>query len=438
MAPLCRKPTSDGLFAPYLRKSSSNHGLLLKTFNNDKVPAASSSSSSSSNNRKRIGRFYYYCCCCKSSSSFVFRKVFILYLLIVVAFVINLDIQFHIRRKIRNTFRNIKVQSTWEHMWMDWTDICRESQATEIRNLQADLETMMRTKTNKKKNQTIIPVFYNVYVPPENRTLATDIIQEQMNQIRPERHEVLVRSVGDTPVSIPNATILQHEEIGDEKGTLELLWQHCWNHTDDVVVYIHNKGSFHPSSKNDAMRRFQTRGALSEECANKLLLSESSFSSSSSSCNVCSSRMSPLPHAHTSGNMWVAQCQYIQQLINPVEFEDAMIDYTKRRHSGCWGSGRFAAEHWVHSHPSVKPCDLYTRDDYTWDYEDIPTVSELETNMELAPAPRFPLEIYEHKVCVTMTLRYRLREYKALYNATPGTSWWGWKLYNVDPCSYHH
>ena len=266
-----------------------------------------------------------------------------------------------------------------------------------------------------------VPVFYNVYAHPEKTDLASDIVEEQMSQLLPE-HKVFVRSIG-VPVDVvaPDVTVIQHDEEGDEAGTLQLLWKYCKNRTDDTVVYIHNKGSFHPSYTNTLFRRFNTRGALSEECMNM-----------PSSCNVCSSRMSPLPHPHTSGNMWVAKCEYVQKLVDPMELPVKMdaifppLDYTIE---WCVGRDRFAAEHWIHSHPSVQPCDLSTSTKYTWGYLDIP---EGDFTKKLELAPRFAKKKYDHHNCLQNgVVGARLVEYKALYNETPEDSWWGWDFYKT-------
>ncbi len=167
---------------------------------------------------------------------------------------------------------------------------------------------------------TRIPVFYNVFTGSEESIpRVKNIVKEQFSQLRPEQHEVFVRSIG-VPFEIENATLVRHDEDGDEAQTLALLWQYCKDHPNPAdesakVVYLHSKGSFHPMVKNDRLRRFLTRGALSQECANL---------PSSDPCNVCSSRMSPLPHPHTSGNMWLAKCDYVQKLINPMMFEEKM------------------------------------------------------------------------------------------------------------------
>ena len=53
-------------------------------------------------------------------------------------------------------------------------------------------------------------------------------------------------------------------------------------------------------------KEYFTVAALSEDCRNM-----------PSSCNVCSMRMSPIPHPHTPGNMWAARCSYVSNLIDP-------------------------------------------------------------------------------------------------------------------------
>ena len=95
-------------------------------------------------------------------------------------------------------------------------------------------------------------------------------------------------------------------------------------------------------------------------CGNTLLwaLSRSDYRNMPSSCNVCSMRMSPIPHPHTPGNMWAARCSYVSNLIDPKLFQGEMLNYFaegKRcrvlqcNYSNVWcvGRGRFAAEHWT-------------------------------------------------------------------------------------------
>jgi hypothetical protein len=89
--------------------------------------------------------------------------------------------------------------------------------------------------------------------------------------------------------------------------------------------------------------------------------------------------MSPVPHPHASGNMWLARCEYVQKLIDPRLFKDAMneavFNADIQRSVGWCLVGRecWAAEHWIHSHPSsVMPCDLSNDESFVWGYDHIP------------------------------------------------------------------
>ena len=271
-----------------------------------------------------------------------------------------------------------------------------------------------------------IPVFYNVFAPSGDVEYTKSIVKEQMGMALPQ-HEFLIRTIG-TPLTIPDTTLLQHDEEGDEVETLELLWQHCNKYPSDKVVYIHSKGSFHFNEDNNRLRRFLTRGALSDECAQL-----------PGTCNVCSSRMSPMPHPHTSGNMWLARCDYVKKLPQPSKFADMMSRHMEEMHvvtQDCWpcfGLHRFSAEHWIHSHPAVKPCDLSTDESFVADYETTPDV-DFEINLQ--PAPRFELDVYGGPApCMFGQYQnYRLKEYRSLYgeDVEIPEDWFGYRLLKED------
>ena len=93
---------------------------------------------------------------------------------------------------------------------------------------------------------TRIPVFYNVFTGSEESIpRVKNIVKEQFSQLRPEQHEVFVRSIG-VPFEIENATLVRHDEDGDEAQTLALLWQYCKDHPNPAdesakVVYLHSQ-----------------------------------------------------------------------------------------------------------------------------------------------------------------------------------------------------
>jgi hypothetical protein len=216
---------------------------------------------------------------------------------------------------------------------------------------------------------------------------------------------------------IPETTLIAHHDKASEEVTLHSLWEHCRENPSDKVIYLHSKGSFTVKRENDLLRKFLTQGALSKECADLPL-----------TCNVCSSRMSPIPHPHTSGNMWLARCDYVSKLMDPHTFAAAMKQIGAEVVPWCRGSGRYAAEHWIHSHPAARPCDLHTDPAFVWDYSPLP---ENEFPMELKPAPRYPLAVYVKNQCGKdgQLLQQRLDEYQKLYQVAPTGAWWGWDFF---------
>jgi hypothetical protein len=280
---------------------------------------------------------------------------------------------------------------------------------------------------------TTIPVFYNLYVNPDNQSdvpRVRQLVSEQLSGLTPEIYNpIYVQSIGH-PMTIPNTTMIGHHDSGTEMLTLHSLWDYCLNHSDETVLYLHSKGSYHNRHENDLLRRFLTFGAVqwtSTTSTKEIKLPDL--------CDVLSSRFSPYPHPHTSGNMWMARCRYISKLIHPLAFTDKMEQVPrapglKRRFEYYLvGRGRFAAEHWVYSHPSVRPCDTY-RGNFSCGYDNLPDVLAAENFDSIATAPRFPYKFYRplEELKPWTGIQHRWREYQPLYNETPTESWWGWRI----------
>ena len=282
------------------------------------------------------------------------------------------------------------------------------------------------------ESSAMIHIFYNLFTKSaQDEERVQRIIQEQFNLINPKYHitNVSITSIGYKLSSIPNnvSTITQHYNEGGEDLTLHALWKYCKanNHRNVKVVYLHSKGSYHPNESNHRLRNFVTQGALSTDCANL-----------PDTCNVCSSRMSPLPHPHTSGNMWLARCDYISKLIDPLAAKEGKLPSKIHEDNPCKGRGRYLGEHWVHSHPSVKPCDLYPGKEFTWAHLRVP---QGNLQKELMKAPRFKfneyvlpgmcMDKYPETLSSEDFVELRKQNYELLYNITDlDESWWGWEF----------
>jgi len=129
--------------------------------------------------------------------------------------------------------------------------------------------------------------------------------------------------------------------------------------------------------------------------------------------------------------MWAAQCSYVRQLVAPNRLADKMGD----KEDWCRGSGRFASEHWVHSHPASKPCDLYTKQAFTWGYRGVPSLGEFESASALASTPRFNESVYRKKAFCRGQYKVEvpLSDFRNVHNMTPSEDWWGWKWYCTPP-----
>jgi hypothetical protein len=210
-------------------------------------------------------------------------------------------------------------------------------------------------KPKKQSKGENVPVFYNLYIGQVgDHQRVKDIVNSQFRYLLPQHHAHVI-SIGTSINSSSffastNVTHVAHHNSGSEQLTLSAVWDFCRNNTSSKVVYLHSKALFHPKPQNDIVRKYLTRGALSDECLNL-----------PDTCNVCSTRMSPLPHPHVSGNLWLARCSYISQLIDPLKFDEIMKGVYERKETSCLGVGCYAFEHWVRSHPTNMPCDYLHR-----------------------------------------------------------------------------
>jgi hypothetical protein len=273
-------------------------------------------------------------------------------------------------------------------------------------------------------------IFYNSYFNPDDIDHSFSVVNEQMASWRESIYANATLyytnlGVAAQPFPCPddgNCELLLQAETGWEELTLDKLQKYCqkyWNHN---VVYMHSKGSFHASESNNNLRKQLTQSILSKECHDGL---------KNTNCNICSMRFSPLPHWHTPGNMWVARCSYIRKLLAPLGYATTVAKVvTDYGALGYWssspidwsvGSGRYAAEHWVYTHPEVNPCDVYPDLNFMFGYG-----FQIGLPLEFSMAPRnFSHDVVSHYSAYTGNLRnpemrfsYRLFELGQMYNVS--------------------
>ena len=179
----------------------------------------------------------------------------------------------------------------------------------------------------------------------------------------------------------------------EEMTTLQNVYQHCdakrgSKDSHSRVAYMHNKGSHHPSALNEQWRYLMTEAIGRPECwpeddknandnggtitVEKL---DELINGRAPTCNVCGLYLTTDRGLYMSGNIWTADCGYVQQLIEPQQYRAKMEQLAKeafsKRLSGdfimtqypndepsFFGVGRYAAEWWIGSHPSLQVCDF--------------------------------------------------------------------------------
>ncbi|KAL7578827.1 hypothetical protein ACA910_016047 [Epithemia clementina (nom. ined.)] len=196
----------------------------------------------------------------------------------------------------------------------------------------------------------------------------------------------------------------QHYNQANEDVTLQDLYDFCQVHPQARAIYLHSKGSFHyydPNMTNsstggdvkkpesfatqDKWRQLLTAAATSRHCLETTPSTTTTTTTTTTTsptpnlttCDTCSLLFQPLPSCHYPGNMWVASCAHVRQLLPPMGFDvdmDRRVVQTMKRIRNdagtlqtqffpqmphMMGRKRFASEHWLGSHPSLlHPCHV--------------------------------------------------------------------------------
>ncbi len=361
----------------------------------------------------------------------------------------------------------------------------------EMMNSNNDQPLPQTTKLNNRA-----AVFFNTFTKQGETKLSQSIILQQLKHIhnQPLLNNATIyytRFGDDTKTDFPMATCTNHnqrkcvelssdEKNGDEMDTLQHLYEYCDRNENenDVVMYIHTKGAFTPSKENNILRNILMKAVTSDQCLSSIssispISSSTTITDSStdlsqmlSSCDTCSTQFHGIP-AHYPGNMWTSKCNYVRKLIPPKAFKtkkgefiqivkkaSSPIEGTKKisvvlddgkttfkyHKSKAWmlsspsmmGIERFAMEHWIGSHPDLKPCDVFSPKNgvpifrYGTTIDKQITASSLDLKLEKAPGMDMK-EFWKEKNFVLhpwFKKPGRLYEYKVLYSKEPsGSSW---------------
>ena len=237
--------------------------------------------------------------------------------------------------------------------------------------------------------------------------------------------------------------------------TLAQVHKYCSARPSMAVVYITNHLVGLGIGQNDIYDvtkiNATTLAVTSQMCY-------SSSEQDDASCNVCGTEFYPLPFLHFTGNMFSTSCEYVKKLLPPPEFEKEMHDnagdvflaHLRTQFTSelvkftpqILGMHQHSIEHWIGSHPDLKPCDvgpMKTSSDY-----DENTIIDDMKRYTLAVAPRrgsappgFLNDDKELKFRSKREVAFREYYYLAgnvfrwhiLYDRVPSSDSWVWKWF---------
>ena len=312
------------------------------------------------------------------------------------------------------------------------------------------------------------PIFYNYFVPLNATRNAERIAREQMKErsmSAEPNNTMLYTLIGNPNITndwcLPNCRMREYLEVGDEIDTYHALWEYCQTHSDEIVTYTHDRGSFHNTKMNEKSRRFATKAAF--ECRKFMIdmanETQTTAKGLGNACNVCTGKFNFLPQFHSSGNMWTAKCSYIRNLLPPKNYSATMQlmyettllhpTHSKFGHKfGCLkpqgleenhlGLNRYAPERWIYSHPYLEPCEVMPMEvgkapfgfPQTWTPVYHRIIHSFGKKLLFVRKQQFQSSF--------SSLVGRLYEYQYLYNnMTPPTTSWIWDAYRYIEMGHH-
>jgi len=232
--------------------------------------------------------------------------------------------------------------------------------------------------------------------------------------------------------------------------TLRHVHEFCQaNAPSQRVIFLSNLVPAHVTVQNlERLLRHLTMAATSEQCQQSL--------NNPNTCNVCGLAFYTMPAFLWPGNMFATSCGYVNQLLPPVQFEERMREFIAKTMIAYiftklqfhvldlnierLGLDGYSMDHWVGSHPDLRPCDVSNQPLAFWSTQDRGGSDFQVSSTGARPkdgtpfgSPTFRLM----KVREDESLRIRefhflpgnLLKWYTLYNKAPPESSWVWSYF---------
>ena len=240
-----------------------------------------------------------------------------------------------------------------------------------------------------------VVVFYHIAFPRDRKKEAQYALKVQLDVLANGQYDIQTRAFDHERATVIYYTIAEGDSFNvdfiskycnrkkqnttchllneipsaNARGeTLTQLYNYCQVNPSSRVTYLTN---MHPpvhGSNATGRHQMQRLRAYATAATSKMCLK------SRDACNVCGMEFYALPYLHFSGNSFTADCEYVNKLMPPRQFEVSMneiagktlVTHLERSFTSelfaftpqNLGLDHYSVEHWIGSHPDIKPCDV--------------------------------------------------------------------------------
>lgn len=232
--------------------------------------------------------------------------------------------------------------------------------------------------------------------------------------------------------------------------TLQHLYQFCGAHPSSQVIHINNISIMRlPEPSRESVLFFSTRAVTSQPCQNL----------NATECDTCGLSFYSLWTFFYPGNIFAANCNYINKLLPPDTFEKklnaflgiVLLERLRGRFvtqlfpddTPHFGMDDQSIEHWLGSHPSLRACQVCGAENrrgiFDWFSEDranyqfstiVPAISFPVAPFDLTMASyRASIQEEKNRIREYSYLAGNLMKWFYLYDTAPPDSSWIWTAF---------
>lgn len=282
-----------------------------------------------------------------------------------------------------NTMKNVTMNSTNELY-----------SAFDANNTAVTIKFGRNTKLETSSKPPVV-VFYHIAFPKDKKKEAQYALKVQLDVLANGQYDIQTRTFDHERATVVHYTIAEGDSFNadfiskycnrkKQNMTCHLLGETpSADSRGETLVQLHNYCQANPSSRVTYLTNMHPpvygtnttgRNPMQKLRAHTTAVTSKMCLRSRDSCNVCGMEFYALPYLHFSGNSFTADCEYVNKLMPPRQFEESMnnlggevlVTHLERSFTSelfsftpqNLGLDHYSVEHWIGSHPDIKPCDV--------------------------------------------------------------------------------